>query len=479
MNNSKTRAYAELTAGVEQLPDGPQVGALFDFDGTIIAGYSATPLLRMQMKRGELTREQLLRTVGAMARFGLGNSSFSTLMMASVQYLEGIEESEYEALGETLFEKALAKLIYPEARALIEAHQRKGHTVAIISSALPYQVLPAARSLGIEHVHCSRLRVVDGVFTGEVEPPVCFGEGKLAAARKLARKHGVHLRQSCFYSDSDDDLILLEKVGHPRPVNPNRGLGRIARERDWPVQRFTSRGRPRASEWMRSLLATGAIFSSAASALPIWALTGSKRQGQNFSSSLFADVASALIGLRLNVRGEENLWQQRPAVFVFNHQSKADLIIIARLLRRNFTGVARKHAGGLPLFEKAMDLSGVLLIDLEQPRETVAALRELGERIVNEGISVAIAPEGTRSTSKQPGEFRKGAFQVAMAAGVPIVPIVIHNAMDVSPKGDFVYHPATVEVDVLPPVATSGWTRASMAQEIAAIRGSFEKTLGL
>lgn len=472
------RAYGHVTAEVDLLPEGPQIGAFFDFDGTIIAGYSAASLMRMQIRRGELSARQLAESAAAMARFGLGNTSFSTMMMASAQFLAGIEESEYLALGDQLFEKEIARLIYPESRALIEAHLRKRHTVAIISSAMPYQVRPAAENLGISLVKCSHMKIEDGRFTGEVEAPVCFGEGKVAAAEALAEEHDVDLSRSYFYSDSADDIQLLEKVGFPRPVNPNRKLSAIATDNNWPVQRFTSRGRPKVSTWLRSLMATGAIFSSAAYGLPIWALTGSRRQGQNFSSSIFADTASALIRLKLNVNGEENLWAERPAVFLFNHQSKADLIIIAKLLRRDFAGVARKHAKTLPLFESAMDLSGVLLIDLDHPRETVTALRELAAKVQVEGISVAIAPEGTRSTSKRLGTFKKGAFQVAMQAGVPVVPIVIHNALDVSPRGEFVYHPTTVDVDVLPPVSTTGWTRKTLPDEIAAVRRSFARTLG-
>ncbi len=472
------RAHSSVTAEVDQLPEGPEIGALFDFDGTLIAGYSAVPLMRMQIRRGELSARQLAQSARAMIDYGLGNTSFSVLTMLNARFLAGQEETAYLELAEKLYEKELASLVYPEARALVEAHLRKGHTVAIVSSALPYQVATAAARLDIPHVKCSQLEKEDGRFTGEVLPPVCFGAGKLTAAEELAGEHGIDLSRSFFYSDSDDDIALLERVGNPRPLNPNRKLGEIAAQRGWPVQRFTSRGRPRASRWLRSVLATAAMLSSAASSLPIWALTGSKRDARNFSASLFADLASALIGLNLDVRGEENLWKQRPAVFVFNHQSKADMIIIARLLRKDFAGVARKHASSMPLFEQAMDLGGVVLIDLEQPREAVKSMRALGQRVQEEKLSVAIAPEGTRSRSRRLGEFKKGAFQLALQAGVPVVPVVIHNALDVSSRSEFLYHPATVHVDVLPPIDTSHWRKSTLDQHVAEVRGLFLDKLG-
>ncbi|MEO0952912.1 MAG: lysophospholipid acyltransferase family protein, partial [Pseudomonadota bacterium] len=89
-----------------------------------------------------------------------------------------------------------------------------------------------------------------------------------------------------------------------------------------------------------------------------------------------------------------------------------------------------------------------------------------------------IAPEGTRSLSTELLPFKKGAFHIAMQAGVPIVPVVIHNSIDVAPKGTFVFRPATVHVDVLPPVDTSDWQRGDIDTHIAEIRQQFLETLG-
>ncbi len=201
--------HKELIAEVEKSPEGPQVGALFDFDGTVIYGYSAVAFIREQVKRGHLSPREFMELAAAMTSFGMGNMGFSAMMVASAQFMRGISEDSYTEFGEELYEKHLAKLIYPESRALIEAHQRMGHTVAIISSAMPYQVEPAARDLDIENVMCTYLEVVDGKFTGSVERPTCFGPGKVTAAESLADKFGVDLDQSFFYSDSDDDIELL------------------------------------------------------------------------------------------------------------------------------------------------------------------------------------------------------------------------------------------------------------------------------
>ena len=96
----------------------------------------------------------------------------------------------------------------------------------------------------------------------------------------------------------------------------------------------------------------------------------------------------------------------------------------------------------------------------------------------SEQLVVALAPEGTRSRDGRLGPFKKGAFHLAMQAGVPIVPVVIHNAGDVAPKGEFVLRPATVEVDVLPPVDTSDWRSETIEEHVAEVRRMFQETLG-
>ena len=95
----------------------------------------------------------------------------------------------------------------------------------------------------------------------------------------------------------------------------------------------------------------------------------------------------------------------------------------------------------------------------------------------NEGRSVLIAPEGTRTVSPRLGSFKKGAFHLAMQAGVPIVPIVIHNSGDVQPKGDLLYHPGTVRVEVLPPVDTSNWSPAKIDEHVTEVRNMYLKAL--
>ena len=469
---------SELLADIEASEPGPGTAAIFDFDGTIIAGYSATVFLQDALTRGELKPNELYELTRAMTGFGLGNMGFSALMAVHAQYLEGRSEAEYSRNSERLFRKKIARLIYPETRELIAAHKAMGHTVAIVSSATPYQVEPAARDLDIDHVFSTRLEVKDGAFTGAVIKPTCFGEGKVQAAMALAETTGADLEQSFFYSDSSDDIQLLEYIGRPVTLNPRNRLKQITRERHWPTATFDSRGRISVNRFLRSVAATGSVVSSVAAALPIYALTGSKRDSLNFSISLFADTTSALIGLDLDVSGEENLWRQRPAVFMFNHQSKADVAIMARLVRRDVVGVGKKEIQRMPLIGQAMGAAGVVFIDRSDRSKAIESMAPLVAAMKDEGKSLVIAPEGTRAPTRKLAPFKKGGFHMAMQVGVPIVPVVIHNAGDIAPKGDFVFQPGTVRVEVLPPVDTSGWSTERMNEQVTEVRNLFLKALG-
>ena len=471
--------YQDVIKEVEDSPEGPQIGAFFDFDGTVIYGFSATTFLKEQIKRGDLSISDIRSLVTAISSFEMGNLGFSGVMEATSGAVKGLSEETYIELGEELYDKHIGQLIYPESRALIEAHLKKGHTVAIISSATPYQVHPAARDLGVERVLCSHYEVgEDGNFTGGVVRPTCFGEGKVIAAEELSQECGVDLQQTFFYSDSDDDLKLLERVGKPRPLNPNKKLTAIAKRKGWPIRSFGSRGKPGIVGLVRTIAGQAALPFSVLAGLPIWAITGSQKKAKNFTTSLVGDLGSAMIGMDMDVDGEQHLWSHRPAIFVYNHQSQADAFIMMSLLRKDFVGIGKKEAGDIPVLGQVFKYLDTVLIDRKNSSSAIEALKPLVEKVKSERVSVLVSPEGERSIGIRLGAFKKGPFHIAMQAGVPMVPVVIHNATDISPKGDFFFRPGTVKVEVLPPVDTSNWSVKTLETHVADVRNMFLKTLG-
>ena len=469
--------YASLTGAIDKGPSGPQIGAFFDLDRTLLAGFSAAAFVRELVRAGHISLTGMAQGIAAATRFQVGGVNFSGFVAETVGALKGMAEHELVDMGERLFTRELAGAVYPESRALVHAHQKKGHTVAVVSSALPYQIEPLARDFGIEHVMCTRLEVDDeGCITGSVVHPSCYGIGKAIAGRDFAAAHGIDLKQSFFYTDSDEDLPLLDIVGRPRPINPTRALRAIAAKRGWPARRFTSRGTPTQSEIVRTALAVGSIVPSFLLSLPAALLARSWRPGINLAVSTWGEIGTALAGVDLQVRGEEYLWSHRPAVFIFNHQSAVESLLLCKLLRRDFVSIAKQELKRNPIFGVMAAAGGLIFVDRFNHEQAVKALEPAVEAL-RRGLSIVIAPEGTRSPTPRLGTFKKGAFHLAMAAKAPIVPIVFRNTLDVLPKHGLVLRPATVEVVVHKPIPTATWKRKDLDRHIGEIYRLFEKTL--
>ena len=180
--------------------------------------------------------------------------------------------------------------------------------------------------------------------------------------------------------------------------------------------------------------------------------------------------------MRLRIVGEENLWSHRPAVFIFNHQSSIDVPVVASLVRRDLTGVAKKEAARDPRFAPMGLLVDVAYIDRGNTKQARAALEPAVDKL-RQGVSIGIAPEGTRSPTPRLGRFKKGAFHLAMQGGVPIVPIVIRNAGDVMWKNSPLIRKGTIDVAVLEPVPTDRWTVKTLDKRVAAVRERYLETL--
>lgn len=226
--------------GVKSEPDGENVVAYFDLDRTLIAGYSITALALEKMWSGSLSPKRIIAHAGIFLGWGLGRSDYHQLLEATAQGLVGMTDSEMVALGERAFERRLRPLIYDEARRLIDAHKRINHQVVIITSATRYQTQPIARALGIDEMFCTELEVEEGIITGNVAP--CYGDGKKIAAEQHMLDRQADFADAYFYTDSCEDLPLLEVVGHPVVANGKTALSKLAATRGWPQLLFETVG---------------------------------------------------------------------------------------------------------------------------------------------------------------------------------------------------------------------------------------------
>jgi putative phosphoserine phosphatase / 1-acylglycerol-3-phosphate O-acyltransferase len=463
---------AEVDAGAE----GPVVGAFFDLDGTLVAGYTAAAQTRDRLRRRDLRVVELLTIVELAVQFRLGRRAFETLIEGSALTVKGRLARDVDESGERIFRQSVSDLIYPEMRELVRAHQRRGHTVVLSSSALTNQVVPVARYLGIEHIVCNRL-VSDeqGVLTGEIEQPVVWGPTKASGVQQFAVDHQVDLKSSYFYADGDEDVSLMYLVGHPRPTNPRPKLAKVAARCGWPIMRFRSRGGGPIGV-ARRLASVSSLGPLAAAALGVGLVRRNKRAGVNFLTRFWPGTVLALSGVKLNVTGAEHLTERRPAVFLFNLRTSVDVFLVAALVKDNWTGVATKELQSSRVFGQLGKLLDAAFVDREDPGTAAAAVKPL-EAATRGGLSILMAPEETRLDTQLVGPFKKRAFLIAMATGLPIVPIVIRNSESVAGRNAARLHPGTVDIAVLSPVSTENWTLRNLRGQIEQIRTDYLETL--
>jgi putative phosphoserine phosphatase/1-acylglycerol-3-phosphate O-acyltransferase len=464
-----------LTYSIETGPSGPEVGAFFDLDGTLVAGFSALAFVRDRIASGHITIQDIADVGISAVSFRRSGLGFSGMMAAMARMLRNIPESEIAETGQRLFDEQLAALVYADARLLIEAHRAQGHTLAIVSAATRYQTGPVARELGIDDILCTELEVKGGCLTGRVVQPVCFGEGKLEAARQFSRERGVDLGKSYCYSDGYEDLPLLENVGQPRPTNPDRDLDRLARSRAWPVLNLDHLAPATLLDQVRTVaalaLTPSATLSSAAAAL----LSERFRTPLNLCVGGWSEALTRIAGIELRVNGRRYLGSARPAVFVFNSQSALDGLIVGRLLKRDFAPLLAPRTAESAVFRGVAALAETAIV--EEP----TSLGGGGDRALaalSDGISLVASVEKNRGQRGRLGPFRTAPFRLALEAGVPVVPIVIRNSAETLPTGAIVVRSGAVDVEVLRPIPTKAWTRRTLRSETASVRSLFLKVLG-
>ncbi|MDP9069627.1 MAG: HAD-IB family hydrolase [Actinomycetota bacterium] len=214
--------------------------AFFDLDKTIVARSSPLALGRSFFKEGLISRSSLMKSLYAQLMFqlmGADEEKMDRMRLEAAKLTAGWEQEKVRAVVTEVLEEVMSPLIYSEALELMHDHRAAGRVICIVSSSPEEVVEPLAKLLYVDRYIATRPKIVDGKYTGELEF-YAYGPHKAQAMRGLAEEMGIDLEGSFAYSDSVTDLPMLEAVGNPVVVNPDKGLRKLAVEREWQIEFF-------------------------------------------------------------------------------------------------------------------------------------------------------------------------------------------------------------------------------------------------
>ncbi len=213
--------------------------ALFDLDNTLLSGDSDFEWAQFLIAEGILDRAlYAARNQEFYAQYQAGTLDIQAFLDFQLQPLARHSRAQLDAWHLQFMQTRILPMIGAPARALVEQHREAGHTLAIITATNRFVTAPIAQEFGIAHLIATEAEQVDGEFTGKVVDIPCFREGKVQRLEAWLSAQGVdhhRVERSWFYSDSHNDLFLMEWVSDPIAVDPDPQLTQVAKTRAWPV----------------------------------------------------------------------------------------------------------------------------------------------------------------------------------------------------------------------------------------------------
>jgi len=215
-----------------------------------------------------------------------------------------------------------------------------------------------------------------------------------------------------------------------------------------------------------SIVAVGSVIAFLL-ALPLIPFRTARIKLCNFYGHVVGRAVLFCAGATPVVRNRERIVASMPAIYVANHTSTLDAFISIWLCPYGACGVFKKEAAYIPFFGQLLLLSGHLMLDRQNSGRAIDTLKNVATLMKAKRLGVWIMPEGTRSKDGRLRDFKKGFVHLAIATGIPVVPVVIHGAHRNWPLGPLNFTPMTLEIDVLPAIDTSKWTEATAGDHAA------------
>lgn len=209
--------------------------AYYDLDHTILAGNSATNLVEEARGRGLMNQRQYRHAIYLSLLYKLGIGDPVNMINRMLGWLKGLQEKEIILLCQKVFTEQLIHTIRPEILDSMQMHRKKSGAVVLLSSATFPICEPISRHLQMDDMICTYLHSENGILTGKTSGKLVYGEEKKHRLILHCREHGFDTMEAYYYGDSHTDIHVMQAVGYPVAVSPNRRLYKAALANHWPV----------------------------------------------------------------------------------------------------------------------------------------------------------------------------------------------------------------------------------------------------
>jgi putative phosphoserine phosphatase/1-acylglycerol-3-phosphate O-acyltransferase len=213
----------------------PKYAAFYDLDHTILEDNSATHLINEARRRGIMTERNYRRAVWLSILYKLGIGNSTRMIIRMISWLNGLEEQMIRQLCLDVFDGMIREKIRPEILETFEEHRARNGAIVLLSSAQEPITEPIAGYLGMDDIICSVLEVREGILTGNIIGELVYGEEKRNRMLRYCKEHGHDPAEAYYYGDSRTDIQVMESVGHPVAVDPEKRLYSYAMKKHWPI----------------------------------------------------------------------------------------------------------------------------------------------------------------------------------------------------------------------------------------------------
>lgn len=264
MAGQAAAASADVEFALQPIPD-RHAAAFFDVDNTLMQGASIFHLARGLYRRKFFTTADIAKAAWQQAYFRIAGvedpEHIAQARSSALEFIEGHSASELRQIGEEIFDEYMAARVWPGTRAIAAQHLDRGQRVWLVTAAPVEIAAVIADRLGLTGALGTVAEQHEGIYTGRLVGEMLHGSGKAVAVQELAAQQGLDLNQCYAYSDSANDLPMLQTVGHPCVINPDRTLHHVAKERGWRIREYRTKRRVMKVTAAAALAAVSGVFA--------------------------------------------------------------------------------------------------------------------------------------------------------------------------------------------------------------------------